>query len=352
MARSVSLAVRPQSTLHPLPVPLALVTGATGQVGSYIVERLVADGWRVRALARDPHAAGWLEPLGAEIAKGDVLDARGFRAAASRCDAIFHCAALVTARGDWQLYRESNIGGTRNAIEAAAASGARLLQVSSVAVYGGASRYRDAPTDEHTPLAPLPASAYYARSKRESEQLVLSAHAEGRIWASAVRPDVIYGRRDRQFVPRLARVLERGIFPVVNGGRSTLAVVHAANVADGAVRAVLSDAAAGRAYNLANDSDVTVADFARLAALGLGRGVRLVPIPMGLARGAFALLRTLTRVTHGKAMAAQAAGTFDFLARDNPFSSERARRELGWSPPVAPEFGIPEAFGWWKEHRT
>lgn len=332
---------------------LALVTGATGQVGSHIVQRLVSDGWRVRALVRNP-AARWLEPLGAELAEGDVLDARSFREAASRCDAIFHAAAVVTARGGWgwERYRESNVGGTRNAIDAAAGSGARLLHVSSVAVYGGAARYRDTPTDESTPFAVLAEDAYYARSKRESEQLVLRAHDSGLIWATAVRPDVIYGRHDRQFVPRVARLLERGFFPAVAGGSTTLAVVHAANVADGAVRAIATEAAGGRAYNLANDYDVTVAELARLAGVGLGRRIRLVSVPLSLARPAFATLQGVLRATRGAAVAAQAEGTLDFLTRDNPFSSERARRELGWSPQVKPEAGIPDAFRWWKEHRT
>jgi nucleoside-diphosphate-sugar epimerase len=332
-------------------VPLALVTGATGQVGSYIVERLKADGWRSRALVREPAKAEWLAAQGVELTQGDVLDAQRFRDAASGCDAIFHAAAVVSARQGWERYRSANVGGTRNAIDAAAASGARLLHVSSVAVYGGAARYRDQPTDESTPFAPLPESAYYARSKRESERLVLDAHAAGRIWATAVRPDVIYGRRDRQFIPRLARLLESGFFPVVNGGVSTLAVVHAASVADGAVRAVGADTAGGEAYNLANDFPVTVAEFARLAGDGLGRRVRLVSLPIALARPALAAVRGVVRVTRGAALAAQSAGTLDFLSRDNPFTSERARRELGWSPTVKPEIGIPDAFRWWKEHR-
>jgi nucleoside-diphosphate-sugar epimerase len=332
-------------------VPRALVTGATGQVGSYLVERLAADGWQVRALVRDVKRAAWLEPLGAELAPGDVLDADGFRRAASGCDAIFHAAALVTASGGWERYRVSNVEGTRHAIEAAAASGARLLQVSSVAVYGSATRYRSTPTDEDTPLPPLPERAHYARSKRESEQLVLRAHAEGRIWGCAVRPDVIYGRRDRQFVPRVGRIVSAGIFPLIGGGRSTLAIVHAASVADGAVRAVRCTEAGGRAYNLANDFDVTVADFARLAGVGLGRRVRGISIPLAFARAGFRVLSTAVRLTRGEAMAAHARNSLDFLTRNNPFTSERARRELDWSPPVPPEVGIPEAFRWWKEHR-
>ena len=330
----------------------ALVTGATGQVGAYLVERLAADGWRVRALVRAPAAASWLEPLGAALIGGDVMDRARIRAAAEGCEAIFHAAAVVTARGGWELYQAANVEGTRNVIAAAESSGARLVQVSSVAVYGGAARYKDSPTDESTPLPPLHETAYYARSKRESEELVLGTHAEGRIWATAVRPDVIYGRYDRQFVPRMAPLMQRGVFPLFRGGTTTMAIVHAANVADGAVRAVDVAGAGGKAYNLANDYDVTVGEFVRLGALGLGRNVIRMPVPMPVAKAGFGALRMALSVLRGKSWAQDAVSSLWFLSRNNPFSSELARRELGWAPPMRPEVGIPEAFRWWKEQRT
>ena len=329
----------------------ALVTGATGQVGAYVVERLVADGWHVRALVRSPGEAAWLESLGATLIAGDILDAARFRAAAEGCDALFHAAAMVTGRGGWEMYRTANIDGTRNAIEAAAAAGARLLQVSSVAVYGDTARYRDEPTGEDIPFGPLPENAHYARTKRESEALVLRAHAEGRLWACAVRPDVIYGRYDRQFIPRVARVMDRGFFPIFAGGGSTLAMVHAANVADGAVRAVDAAGAGGRAYNLANDFEVTVNEFVALAAEGLGHRVARVPVPIPVARLGFKMMKWAVRVIRGPSMSRDAANVLSFMTRGNPFTSERARRELGWSPPVRPEHGVPEAFRSWKERQ-
>jgi nucleoside-diphosphate-sugar epimerase len=331
----------------------ALVTGATGLVGSHLVERLRADGWEVRALVRDPGRAGWLAAPGVQLAAGDVLDADSLRHAAERCDAIFHTAAAVTPRGGWEAFRRPNIDGTTNAIAAAARSGARLLHLSSVAVYGPSARYRadGRPTAEDTPLAPLPESAHYARSKRESEALVMRAHEEGRVWATAVRPCVIYGRRDRQFVPRIARVLRLGVAPLLNGGRSTLPIVHAASVADAAVRAVGTDAAGGRAYNATNDFDVTVRDFFRLAGEGLGRRVHLVPMPARLVSAAVRAGLKVASLATGGGLNVVAGSSLGFLTRDNPFTSERARRELGWSPPVPPAQGIPEAFRWWKEHR-
>lgn len=333
---------------------VALVTGATGQVGAHVTERLIADGWHVRALVRAPVNAKWVEKLGASLVPGDVLDGQRFRAAAEGCDVIFHAAAVVTASGGWEIYRAANIEGTRNAVAAAANARAKLVHVSSVAVYGGSARYRAGPgmADEDLALAPLPEGAHYARSKRESEALVMQAHAERRIWATAVRPDVIYGRYDRQFVPRVAGTMARGVWPRFGSGESTMAIVHAANVADGIVRAADIDAAGGRAYNLANDFDVSVNEFVRLAAEGLGRDVWRVPVPIPLAKMMFRGMGLVMRLVKGASMSRETLNALAFLTRDNPFTSQRARKELGWAPPMRPEQGVPEAFRWWKSQRA
>jgi nucleoside-diphosphate-sugar epimerase len=333
-------------------MPSALVTGATGLVGSHLVERLREQGWRVRALVRRPDGARWLADLGVELVSGDILDRDAFAGAARGAEVIFHSAAMITPRRNgYDEYRIPNVEGTRNAIDAAAAAGARLLQVSSVAVYGPEARYGVTPTDESKDTSPLPEGAFYARSKRESEQLVRDAYARGRVWATAVRPDVIYGKRDRQFTPRVARLLRFGFFPLINGGRTTVPVVHAGNVADGAIRAATTDAAGGHAYNLANDYDVTVSRFIELAAEGLEKRVLTVSVPYDAARIGVDAMRAVIGVVRGNAVAQHAGGALAFLSRDNPFTSERARRELGWSPPVRPEVGIPESYRWWKEHR-
>ncbi len=331
----------------------ALVTGATGLVGSYIVGRLLAEGWTPRAMVRTPSAATALRARGVETVEGNVLDAAAFARAAIGCEVIFHAAAAVSAKGGWEAYRSTNIEGTRNAVEAARGAGARLLQVSSVAVYGAGERYRSGVrTAEDAPLPPLPEGAWYARSKRDSEAVVLDAHRAGRVWATAIRPDVIYGKGDRQFTPRIARVLRFGVAPAPGGGHTTLPIVHAANVADAAMRAVTSDIAGGRAYNAANDFDVTLAQYFRLAATGLGRQVRLVAVPAWILRLGLAIGLHARRLSGSSSAPVSSSASIDFLTRDNPFTSDRARAELGWDPQVRPETGVPEAFRWWKEHQA
>ncbi|HSR41025.1 MAG TPA: NAD-dependent epimerase/dehydratase family protein, partial [Longimicrobiales bacterium] len=284
------------------------------------------------------------------LAAGDLLQPATLGRAVRACDAVLHAAAVIGPGGDATRFRDGNVVGTLNVVRAAAEARARLLHVSSTAVFGEA-RYRDEPTDESVPLPALPEWDAYGRSKQAAEALVLDAHRQGRIWATVVRPPVMYGLRDRQFVPRIGPVLERGFFPLVGGGRTTLNVVHADSVAEGSVRAVSRDEAGGRVYHLTNDFDLTAEDLVRGAEEGLGRRIRSPEVPVTLARAGFGILGLGLRVVGRSDLAPHARGTFRMLSRDNPFTSTRARAELGWSPEIRPSEGLPEAFRWWRERR-
>ncbi len=325
----------------------ALITGASGLVGSHLVERLTRDGWHLRALVRNRARAAWLVSQSVELHDGDTQDASAFARAANGVDVVFHCAAAITPRGGWEAYRAPNIDGTRNAVDAAARTRARLLHLSSVAVYGPDGRYalsQESDLQELQPLLPIPDGAWYARSKRESELLVMDAHRAGHVWATAVRPCVIYGPRDRQFVPRVARILRLPLVPRIGAGRAVLAIVHARSVADVAVRAATSEIAGGRAYNVTNDPPITVSQFYEAAQQGLGRRARWLPISGALAQGAMGGLGAALRALRIPGSALLNARSLDFLLADNPFSSERARRELGWTSSVDSRAAVVEAF--------
>src|SRR4051812_23097376 len=84
-----------------------LVTGATGLLGSHLVERLKARGNRVRALVRPQSRTGYLESLGVEILRGDLTDPIACAAATSEVAQVYHCAAKV---GDWGSWKEFQTG--------------------------------------------------------------------------------------------------------------------------------------------------------------------------------------------------------------------------------------------------
>lgn len=318
-------------------------------LGSAIVRQLLRDGCAARALVRDPAAAVWLAAEGAELARGDLRDASSLHAAAASCDAVFHAAAAISPTSDYAFFRAGNVDGTQRVVDACADAGARLVYVSSTAVYGG-ERYARAPVDERFPLPVLDERDAYGRSKQEAERLVLEAHADRRLWAAVVRPPVMYGERDRQFIPRIGPVLARGIFPLIGGGGTTLPVVSATAVAEGAVAAARTDASGGRAYNLTCDFPLTVAELVRYAAVGLGRRIRAPRISHRAGRALFRALELALVAARRRDLAQHAMGTYDMLTHDNPFSEQRARRELAWRPTVPPEVGVPRAFAWWGAH--
>lgn len=306
-----------------------LVTGGSGLVGSHVIEQLIARGEPVRALVRE-RARAAVAALGAEPVIGDVTDGEAWRRAANGVTAIVHAAALVQTRASYDEYRRVNVGGTTLAVAAARAASARLVHISSVAVYGGSSDYR--PTverrDEDHPFRPLAESDYYARSKRESEELVSGAQG---LPAVALRPNVIYGERDRLFTPQVLRFARLGFLPALGSGTNHLSCVYAGNVA-AAVLAALARAPSGfRAYNVTADKAPAFTEREFLAAFGtaLGRRLRRVRVPALPFVAAMALIR-------GPRLARAAVS---FATGENPYVSDRIRRELQWEPP----FGTADA---------
>lgn len=332
-----------------------VVTGGSGLVGSHVIAALVAAGERVRALVRPP-ARTAVESLGAVAVIGDVTDPAGWDAACSTpggVRAIIHAAALVTQPVTLDEFLAINVGGTEAAIAAARAAGARLVHVSSVAVYGRRAAYTAGAgtVGEDFPQQPLAPHEFYARSKRLAEARLWEATARGGLWAVALRPNVVYGERDRLFSPRLVRLVRAGVVPRIGPGGNRLSLVYAGNVAAAAVAALDADVPTGRAYNVTNDGGLTQRDLVAAIASALGRrvtSVRLPRTPAALAVSAFLGLRRAWR----PGRYAGASGAVDFLGSENPYRSDRARAELGWQPAVAPREAVHRTVRWVLENET
>ena len=317
-----------------------LVTGAGGLVGTHVLEALRARGERPRALVRT-HAGALVESLGAEAVIGDVTDAVTWDRAARDVSAIVHAAALVVTRDSFEEFTRVNVGGTRLAIEAARKSGARLIHVSSVAVYGRTEVY-SAGTDgvtEDYPFQPLSTADFYARTKRAAELLVqqeAGGSGRGVLSAVAIRPNVIYGERDRLFTSRLLANLKRGLLPQIGPGTNHLSCVYAGNVASAIVAALDAPARPGfRAYNVTSDAPplLTQREFFTAFAEAIGQPPRFIPVPIGLVRFGIGAWSTLLKALFPRRYAGLGSSAVSFILGENPYSAERIRRELGWTAP-------------------
>ena len=314
-----------------------LVTGAAGLVGTHVLEALRARGIGVRGLVRK-HSRAVVESFGAEPVIGDVTDAVSWDRAARNVDTIVHAAALVVTRDSFEEFTRVNVGGTRLALEAARRAGARLIHISSVAVYGRTEVYGAGTggVSEDYPFQPLPAADFYARTKRAAEQLVQHEAARGNLAAIAIRPNVIYGERDRLFTNRLIANLKRGVVPQIGPGANHLSCVYAGNVASAIMAAIDGPVRPGfRAFNVTRDADPLLPqrEFFATFAEALGRRARFIRVPIGLVRFGIALWSAARKVIFPGRYAGLGNAALAFLLGENPFSTERIRRELGWTPP-------------------
>lgn len=310
------------------------VTGATGTAGRGLLPLLEADPavGRVVAVARRewaPVPAGFSK---VEYRRADVRDRQALQAAFREADVVVHLAFSLygVRQGDAEL-REVNVGGTLNALEAAAAGGARrFVYTSSAAVYGF-GRDRPATVDEEAPVDPEPRH-FYSRHKAEAERLLMQRLQEipAMEWVF-LRPCAIVGphalgaaahfvpRRLRSSVASLAAILgAAGLRPPVPAPPVPLQFVHESDVGQALHRAVSRDVPSG-IYNLAGDGIVDGAEVPRIA------GFRRLPVPR-------AAVRAAVELGARSPYPLPAVGWLQLLTRQLVLDTTRARRELGWEP--------------------
>jgi nucleoside-diphosphate-sugar epimerase len=312
---------------------IELVTGASGLVGSHLVERLVRSGRRVRALVRHGSPLEHLRELGVELAFGDLRDRASLEAALEGVSVVYHNAALV---GDWgprAEFVEVGVRGTERLAALAERRGVeRFVHMSSATVYGLLRMLGRHVSED----ARLSWSFWdpYARAKIAAERALWRRERAGRLRLSVLRPSFVYGPRDRLIVPRTLRLLREGELRVIGSGRNRPHLVHAADVAEAAVRAGERAQALGRAYNLDGPRDASQREILDvLVAEGAG------PRPTGSRRTTLAYLAAaaaevqarLARRTQPPPITRYVVAC---LAGETDLDTERARRELGWEPRV------------------
>ena len=223
----------------------ALVTGGQGFVGSHLCERLVAQGHRVRVLARPSSELRHLSGIEVEVVRADVTEPAGLPSAVAGCDVVFHVAGALRGLREQDLFRV-NADGTRNLVGAAVAAEprlARFVYVSSLAA-AGPSLGGSTPRTEDMPPEPL---TWYGRSKLAGESAVRSV--AGLSW-TILRPAIVFGPRERDLL-RYFRLARRGCLPVVGFSDRYYSLIYVEDLAEGLVRAAEAPAAVGQIYFLA-----------------------------------------------------------------------------------------------------
>ena len=328
-----------------------LVTGATGLLGSHIVEKLIERKQPVRALVRPGSDTRFLDQFGVQKALGDVTDASSLVEAMKGVHTVYHAAAQVGDWGAWERFVAVTIDGTRNMLDAAKRSGiTRFLQISSISTYGhpdGAGLV----LDETAPLgANLHRWSYYSRAKVEAEKLAWEAFRKGDVPLTVVKPSWLYGPRDRASMPRLIRAIRNGKAKLIGDGTNRLNLTYAGNEAEGCILAATADQAVGQSYNLSNDGVITQAEYFNTVARCVGAKPVTKKVPYKVAYNAAFLMELFGHMFGRKTPPLVTRYAVWLMGRRCFFSAEKARRELNWQPTVSYAQGIERSVQWCLEN--
>lgn len=249
------------------------LTGADGFIGSHLAERLVKDGYQVKALAQynSFNSWGWLDTSSLkdemDIVTGDVRDPFAMKTFMQGCDAVLHLAALIAIPYSYHApasYVDTNINGTLNIVQAARELGiSKVVHTSTSEVYGTACYV---PIDEEHPLQ---GQSPYSASKIAADQMAIAYYNSFDTPVAIIRPFNTYGPRQsaRAVIPTIISQIAGGQREIKLGALTpTRDFNYVADTVAGFVSVLESEQSVGQVINIGSNYEISIGDLVKIIA--------------------------------------------------------------------------------------
>ena len=328
-----------------------LVTGATGFLGSYIVDSYVKRGIPVRAMARKTSNLSWLQAHldagKAELVYGAMTNHNSLRRAVAGVSRIVHAAAVIGPGVPLHVYQDVNVEGTRVLLDAAVAEGVeRFTLISSVSVYG----YGYTPGGIVTEETPQMPSNPYGASKLAQQELTFAAYQERGLPVVAIEPPVIYGPRARVGIGEAFSLVKKRLAPLLDYGRGRMNLVYVSDVVGLLEAADASSAAIGERFLAAGPRFAPHREILELVAQSLNIRPLYFPVPLWLTKAALTGNNALLTL-RGKDIFLK-PDYFYKWTKGADYRMDKAKTLLGWQPQVDIKEGIPKTVAWFVENEV
>jgi nucleoside-diphosphate-sugar epimerase len=320
----------------------ALITGATGFIGSHLAEDLLKRGYEVTCLVRRTSNLQWLEGLDVRLNEGDCSDKDSLQDCVKNQDYILHLAGLIKSNCKEDFY-SINTKGTENIIEAVRQYNPeikRFVHLSSLSAFGPKTR-NELPNEG---CAPNPVSDY-GKSKLKSETIVLKY--SNILPVTILRPAVVYGPRDRGFF-LLFKLIKKGFLPYWGNGHTSLVYV------DDLIKAILltveQENAIGKIFFISDGIVYSNNEIIEEIASALNVKCLRIRLPRALLPVISFFCERISKIM-GKTTMINSDKIKEVMYADWVCDITKARSELGFEPKVGIKQGIKWTADWYKIHR-
>ncbi len=319
----------------------ALVTGASGFTGGYMVDHLLEQGYSVRAFVRPTSNIDDLKEKNVDIVMGFLESAESVEKAAKGVDIIYHIAALYREanRPDW-AYHEVNVKGTENVLNAALKNNARVLHCSTAGVHG---HVEDPPGNENSPFNP---GDIYQQTKLKGEQKALAFHKETGLPVTIVRPIGIYGPGDTRML-KMYKLVKNKKFIMFGSGRVYYHLTYVSDVVEGFRLAAESEKSNGEIYIIGGKEYTTLSEFAATIADVLSVPRPKLRLPVWPLYGVGWMCEKLCIPLRIQPPIFRRR--VDIFVKDRAFDISKAQTELNFNPRISMKEGIRRTAEWYRQ---
>ncbi len=318
-----------------------LVTGATGFIGSHLTERLIEDGYAVKALVRESGDVSLLESLGVEIVYGDIRDLAAVEKAAGGCEQVYHLAAATPwRRVSRQKYFAVNVEGTENLAYAATKAGiTRLVHVSTAGVHG---TIKTPPVYEHSKTNP---NSLSHGTKLKGEEVLLSCYKRKGLPVVVARLSSVLGPRGLSWLGLFQAIATKN-FRIIGSGENHVHTSCVSDVVDGLRRSADTGDIEGECYLIASKEPIKVKQFVEMIAEELGIKVSF----SGLPAAPYLLLHSLSTAMYKHfGLFFTPSNKYELFLTDRVLCISKAQKELGYNPQISVREGIKQTVKWFRE---
>jgi nucleoside-diphosphate-sugar epimerase len=321
-----------------------LITGATGFVGTNLVQILTQRGITCRCLVRSKRRLDFLRPYHPEFVFGDVTQPETLRPAVESMDAVVHCAGLTKARS-LEEYYQVNRDGTRHILEACAKAPSgpcQMVHISSLAALGPSLDGK--PVIETTISHPV---SHYGISKLAGHQVAESYM--NKLPVTIIIPPAIYGPLDRDFLVYF-QFIKYGFMPLIGRKTRYLSILYVKDLANAIADCLENKKAVGQSF-LVDDGRVQTWESVA-AAIGtvLGKNPRRLLVPESVARGIAGLAGGAAKLS-GMAPLLNTQKMKELCQPSWACSSARIQTILGWKSAFSLGAGMEETGKWYTDNK-